>query len=227
MRSAMLIIITWLQLVSAIVHGQGKEMLIEQIAGKKVIRENFDKNGDLQGKQLFIIGELKREGETYRVHVVVELYDENGQLDEKYTTSYRCNPNQFDVLLNVFPFADPGDEKIKVDVTSEDFKQLYDLQSDSELKDIHLKMSIESGVLSFFGTKTQVTIKDRKRKTENGKITISSKAVVEAYMMGIKIKTINYSVEEDLTKDLLLQYQKFMEDDGAYFTMTFEQNTKD
>lgn len=227
MRSALLIIITSLQLVPAIVSGQEKEMLIEQIAGKKIVRENFDKDGKRQGMQIFLTGELKQESETYTVQVVVELYDEDDQIDEKYTTTYRCNPQEFDVLLNVFPFTDPGNEKVKVDVTSEDFKQLYDLQSGGELKDIHLKMSIESGVLSFFGSKSLVTLKNRKQKSENGMITIRSKAIVEAYMMGLKIKTIKYSVEEYLTENLVLQRQKFTEDDGAYFTMTYEQNTKE
>merc|ERR1712054_258686 len=83
--------------------------------------------------QIFLTRELKRESETYTVEVLVELYDENNQLDEKYTTTYKCNPREFDVLVNVFPFTDPGDEKIKVDVTSEDFKQLYDLQSSGKL----------------------------------------------------------------------------------------------
>lgn len=222
MRSALFTILILITLIRTTVYGQGKEMFIEQIAGKKIVRENFDKNGNLQGKQLFIIGELQREGETYKVDVVTELYNKSGELDEKYSTTYKCSPKDFDVLLNVFPFTDPSDEKIKVDVTSEDFQQLYELDKGEELKDIHLKMSIESGVLSFFGSKTQVTIKNRTRKTENGKITISSKAVVEAYMMGIKIKTINYSVEENLTKDLVLQYQKFSGDDGAYFTMQYD-----
>jgi hypothetical protein len=212
---------TFLQLAPFISHGQEKEMLIEQIAGKKIERENFDKNGQLLGKQKFIIGELSQAGETYKVEVVTELYNEKGQLNEKYTTTFQCNPKELDVLLNVFPFSDPDDEQIKVEVISEDFKQLYDLQSNEELKDIHLKMSIESGLLSFFGSKSLVTIKNRNRKTENGKINISSNAVVEAYIMGIKIKTINYTVEEYLTESYVLLRQKFTEDDGAYFTMGY------
>lgn len=222
MRSALFTILILITLIRTTVYGQGKEMFIEQIAGKKIVRENFDKNGDLQGKQIFLIGKLIQDAGIYKVNVVTELYNKSGELDEKYSTTYKCSPKDFDVLLNVFPFTDPSDEKIKVDVTSEDFQQLYELDKGEELKDIHLKMSIESGVLSFFGSKTQVTIKNRTRKTENAKITISSKAVVEAYMMGIKIKTINYSVEENLTKDLVLQYQKFTEDDGAYFTMKYD-----
>ncbi len=221
MRSAFLIIITCFQLVPGILHGQGKEMLIEQIAGKKIVRKNFDKNGDIQGKQIFIIGELKQKGDTYKLDVVTELYDEDGQLDEKYTTTYQCNPDEFDVLLNVFPFADPEDEKVKVDVTSEDFNQLYNLQNGGELKDIHLKMTIESGVLGFFGSKSLVTLKNRKKKVVNQSVKINSKVVIDAYMMGFKIKTINYSVEEYLTEKFVLQRQKFTEDDGAYFTMEY------
>lgn len=222
MLRILFIVTVCLHLMPAIVHGQGKKMLIEQIAGRKIVRENFDKDGNLQGKQIFVIGELKREGESYKVNVLTELYNEKGQISEKYSTKYICNPKEFDVLLNIFPFADPSDEKVKVDVTSEDFKQLYDLQSGGELKDIHLKMSVESGALSFFGSKSLVTLKNRKTKTKNGQITITSSAVIEAYLMGFKIKTINYSVEEYLTERFVLQHQKFTEDDGAYFTMKYD-----
>lgn len=197
-------------------------MFIEQIAGKKIVREDFDKNGDLQGKQIFLPGELKKAGEAYTIDVITELYDENGRLTEKYTTTYQCKPNEFDVLLNVFPFTDPDDEKIKVDVTSEDFQQLYQLGKGEELKDIHLKVSVESGVLSFFGSKSLVTIKNRKKEIVDQSIKIRSEAVIEAYMMGIRIKTINYVVEEYLTDDFVLQCQQFTEDDGAWFTMKYD-----
>jgi hypothetical protein len=46
-------------------------------------------------------------------------------------------------------------------------------------------------------------------------------------MMGIRIKTINYVVEEYLTNDFVLQRQQFTEDDGAWFTMKYEQNAKE
>lgn len=227
MRSALLTLIACLQIVPAILYGQEKEMFIEQIAQKRIVRENYDQNGDLQGKQIFLTGELEQQGKTYRIKVITELYDESGRLTEKYTTTYQCNPNEFDVLLNVFPFTDPDDEKIKVDVTSEDFQQLYQLGKGEELKEIHLKMSVESGVLSFFGSKSLVTIKNRKKEVVDQSVKISSEAVIEAYMMGIRIKTINYVVEEYLTNDFVLQRQQFTEDDGAWFTMKYEQNAKE
>ena len=227
MRKASLTILICLQMISALLYGQEKEMFIEQIAGRKIVRENFDKNGDLKGKQIFIIGALKQDGETYKVDIVTEMYDEDGQLDEKYTTTYRCNPNAFDVLLNVFPFTDPNNKKIKIEVTSADFQQLYELSKGEKLNDLHLKMSVESGVLSFFGSKSLVTLKNRKKKVVNQSVKIRSEAVIEAYVMGIRIKTLNYVVEEYLTTDFVLQRQRFTENDGAYFTMNYEQNPKE
>lgn len=222
MRSVLFTILILITLIRTTVYGQGKEMFIEQIAGKKIVRENFDKNGDLQGKQIFLIGKLIQDAGIYKVDVVTELYNKSGELDEKYSTTYKCSPKDFDVLLNVFPFTDPNDKKIKVDVTSKDFKQLYEIGNDEDLKDIHLKMRVESGLLSFFGSKSLITIKDRERKLVNTSIIINSKVVIVAYMMGIKIKTIKYRIEEYLTGNFILQHQKFTEDDGAYFTMEYE-----
>nr|WKN38638.1 hypothetical protein K4G66_07970 [Tunicatimonas sp. TK19036] len=221
-KTALMTIISGLQLMPVILYGQQNEMFIEQIAGRKIVRENFDQNGQRQGKQVFSIGELMQEDNTYEVDVIAELYDENEQLEDKYTTTYQCNPDELDILINVFPFADPNEEKIKVDITSEDFRQLYDLQSGEQLKDIHLKMSVESGVLSFFGSKSRVTIKNRRKKSVDEQVKISSDAVINAYLMGIKIKTINYSIEEYLTRNFVLQRQKFTEDDASHFIMNYD-----
>ena len=199
-------------------------MFIEQIANKRIVRENFDQNGGLLGKQVFFTGELEQEGKNYLIKVITELYDASSQLTEKYTTTYQCKRNEFEVLLNVFPFTDPNDEKIRVDVTSEDFQRLYELGKGVALIDIQLKMSVESGMLSFFGSKSLVTIKNRKKEVEDQSIKISSEAVIEAYIMGIRIKTIIYVVEEYLTENFVLQRQKFTEDNGAYFTMKYYDN---
>lgn len=74
-----------------------------------------------------------------------------GSIGQKVLTD--ATVPEFDVLLNVFHFTDPDDAKIKVDFTSEDFQQLYELGKGEELIDIHLKMNVESDVLSFFGSK--------------------------------------------------------------------------
>ncbi|MEZ5489247.1 MAG: hypothetical protein R3F50_02900 [Gammaproteobacteria bacterium] len=53
---------------------------------------------------------------------------------------------------------------------------------------------------------------------------IRSEAVFKAYMMGIRIRTINYVVEEILTNDFVLRRQQFTEEDGDWFTMEYGQN---
>lgn len=224
MRNTLLALVTLLQLAPSHLFGQGKEMFIEQIAGKKIVRKDFGKSGEQKGKQVFTIGELERKDNIYEVAVVVKFYDIENELEKKYTTSYKCNPYEFDVLVNVFPFSDPNDAKIKVDVTSKDFQQLYELNGQERLKDIHLKMSVESGVLNFFGSKNLVTLKDREKKMENGEIKVTSTVIIEAYLMGLKIKTIRYSVEEYLTWGFVLKQQTFKAKNGSYFTMNYKFN---
>lgn len=224
MHRAVFFLLAFLQLSPAISHGQDNAMLIEQIAQKRIVREYFDQYGSLQNKQIFYTGKLEQEGDAYQIDVVAELYDEYGQLTEKYTTTYQCNPDDFNILVNVFPFADLDDETIKVDVTSDDFQQLYDLGRGDELEDIHLTMSIKSGWLSFFGSRSQVTIRNRNTEILGESIKIHSEAVIKAYMIGIRIRTINYVVQELLTNDFVLQRQQFTEEDGDWFTMEYGQN---
>lgn len=221
-RNTFIIFVALIQVTSITAYGQNKKMLIEQIAGKRIVRQNFDRNGDLQSKQIFLTGELEQVDKNFRIEVITELYDERGQFIEKYSTSYQCNPKEYDVLLNVFPFTDPSDEKIKVEVTSKDFQQLYELGQNKELEDIHLKMTVESGALSFFGSKSLLTLRNRKMEITDQSVKITGEAVVKIYMIGIRVKMINYIIEENLNEDFVLQRQKFTKDDGAWFTMIYD-----
>ncbi|HNP94367.1 MAG TPA: hypothetical protein PKJ63_02020 [Cyclobacteriaceae bacterium] len=219
-RTWLIIAVCFLAVTS--MFGQNKEMFIEQIAGKTVTRENFDKEGKLKNTQIFLIGELQRKNDVYKVQVTTKLYDENNEMKKKYTTSYWCEPNEFDVLINVFPFANPNKVETKVVITSKDFRQLYDLSGGDKLKDIHLKLSVESGVLNFLGSKNLVTIRDRQQeKMESGEVRVYSNARIEAYLLGLKIKTISYSVEEYLIGNSTLEQQIFKEKNGSYFTMNY------
>jgi len=83
-------------------------------------------------------------------------------------------------------------------------------------------LSVESGVLNFLGSKNLVTIKDRKQeRMESGEVRVFSNARIEAYLLGLKIKTISYSVEEYLTGNSTLKQQIFKEKNGSYFTMNY------
>jgi hypothetical protein len=57
-------------------------MLIEQVAGRQIIRENYDKDGKQTGKQIFQVGQLVKKQDEYNIEVLVELYDEKLKLTD-------------------------------------------------------------------------------------------------------------------------------------------------
>ncbi|WP_370099790.1 hypothetical protein [Xanthomarina gelatinilytica] len=208
--------IVLITLFSITMTGQ-TEMLIGQISGRVVIRENFDKEGDFLNKQTFEAGETIKENGYYEIKVVTELFDKNKQSTDKYTTTYRCEPDDANVMIMVFPFSKPKSKETEINTISENFKKLYDLQN---LKDIKLEMSFDSGLLNFFGSKSIIKIYDR--KLEDGKNTIKSKINIKAYAWGIRIKQLNYTVIEKLNEKGLLTFQKFSEADNSYFTINYK-----
>jgi hypothetical protein len=193
------------------------EMLIGQISGRVVVRENFDEDGDFLNKQTFEAGKTKRKNEYYEIEVITELFDKDKQSTDKYTTTYRCKPDEASIMVMAFPFSNPKSKETEINTTSANFKELYDLEN---LANIELEMSFDSGLLNFFGSKS--TIKIYNRKLDSNKNNIKSKINIKAYALGIRIKQLNYNVIEKLNENGLLTFQKFTEEDNSYFTMTYK-----
>jgi len=199
---------------------QEKAMLIEQIEGKKITRETFDKKGKLIGKQIFTAGKMTRSGGNFFINIKTELYDKSQKLEETYTTSYECRPGEADVLLSVFAI-NPKKRKVKVSVKSGDFKKLYALGANDMVRNMSLTMYVESGILNFLGSKNNVAVTNRVLTKENNNLKITEKISIKAYLMGIRVRTINYDVTEYLMLSGLLQKQVFRQTNGDYFTVTY------
>ncbi len=197
------------------------KMLIGQLSDRVVVRENFDKNGDFLNKQTFKAGKIKESTGFYEIIVVTELFDENGTSTEKYTTTYRCKPNESSVMVMAFPFSNPKSKETDISTVSKNFKELYDL---ANLEDVELEMSFDSGLLNFFGSNSKIKIYDRVLESNGNGKTIKSKINIKAYAFGIRIKQLDYVASEKLTSENLLSFQKFTEEDGSYFTMTYKNN---
>lgn len=187
--------------------------------GRTVIRENFNKKGGLLNKQTFDVGQVKKENDYYIIQLVTKLFDKSGKFINKYATSYRCSPNESSVMVMVFPFSNPKSKKTEINTTSKNFKELYDLDN---LLDVEMEINFDSGLLNFFGSKSTIKIYDRFLESGTNGKKIKSKLRVKAYALGIRIKEFNYSVIEKLTDKGLLSFQKLMEEDGRYFTMTYK-----
>jgi hypothetical protein len=120
-------------------------------------------------------------------------------------------------MVMAFPFSNPKLKETEINTTSENFKELYDLEN---LEEIELEMSFDSGLLIFFGSKSIIKIYDR--TLESNKHDNNSKINIKAYAWGIRIKQLNYTVNEKLNENGLLTFQKFTEEDNSYFTMTYK-----
>jgi len=195
------------------------EMLIRQLSERTVVRENFDINGKLINNQTFEIGNVTETEKYYEIEVVTELFDESGKSTDKYTTSYRCKPEESSTIVMVFPFYNPKKMATEINTTSKSFKELYDLNN---LDDIELEINFDSGLLNFFGSKSKIKIYNRNLVTDDTTKTIRSKLTAKAYALGIRIKQFEYTVVEKLNNKNLLSFQKFTEEDGSYFTMTYK-----
>ena len=214
MRSRIFIVL--IILFSITMTGQ-TEMLIGQISGRVVVRENFDEEGSFLNKQTFEAGETIKKNGYYEIEVVTELFDKDKKSTDKYTTTYRCKPDEASVMVMAFPFSNPKSKETEINTTSKNFKELYDLKN---LENIDLEMSFDSGLLNFFGSKSVIKIYDR--KLDSNKTNIKSKINIKAYALGIRIKQLNYSVIEKLNNNGLLTFQKFTEEDNSYFTMNYK-----
>ena len=193
------------------------EMLIGQISGRSIVRENFDEEGAFLNKQTFEAGETIKKNGYYEIKVVTELFDKDKKSTDKYTTTYRCKPDDASIMVMAFPFSNPKSKETEINTISGNFKELYDLEN---LEDIKLEMSFDSGLLNFFGSKSIIKIYDR--TLESNKNDINSKINIKAYAWGIRIKQLNYTVNEKLNENGLLTFQKFTEEDNSYFTMTYK-----
>lgn len=194
-------------------------MFLEQIEGKTIIRENYNDKGDFLNKQFFEAGKITKTKDYYEIKVTTELYDKNNILQEKYITTYKCVPEKFSVVLFVFPFANPKSKETEISTKSVNFKELYNIE---KLATVDLEINFDSGLLNFFGSKSTIKIYDRKKQINTKSVIITSKIRIKAYAFGIRIKQLNYLLTEKLNINGLLTYQKFVENDGSYFTLEYK-----
>lgn len=195
------------------------QMLIGQISGRLVVRENFDEEGAFLNKQTFEADEAIKKNGYYEIEVITELFDKNKKSTDKYVTTYRCKPDEASIMVIAFPFSNPKSKETQINTISKNFKELYDLEN---LEDIELEMSFDSGLLNFFGSKSMIKVYNRELEVGLDYSHITSKINIKAYAMGIRIKQLNYTVNEKLNDDGLLTFQKFTEEDSSYFAMTYK-----
>lgn len=205
-----------------ICNGQ-ENMLIEQIADKDIVRTSYNRAGDLISKQKFNISSLNTVKGYLSVKIKVLLFDEKEKLTDSYTTVYVCKPNESNVLITVFPFAKKNHAEYVIEASSPEFKDLYDFPDNTEkLSDLSLDMSVKSGLLGFLGSKNRISIRNRRIEMKSGNYILTSDLILDAFLWGIRVKSLRYQVTERLDPENSLISQKFKNEDGSYFLITYK-----
>lgn len=193
-------------------------MLIEQLSGRTVIRENFDSDGNIVSKQHFQIGEIQQSQGMYEIEINVELFNENGEFENKYSTFFQCDYDEVSIMVVIIPFLNPKSKKTIVNSKSANFVKLYNFDN---LEDIEVEISFESGFLKVFGSKSIIRLYNRTFLSEAGKYEIQSKLSIKAYAFGLRVKNLDYEVVEIFENNNLLISQIFINSDGSYFSMRY------
>ncbi len=206
---------------------QGQEnMLIEQIAGRDIVRTSYNEADDQISKQKFHISNLDTVKGYLSVEIRVLLFDEKEKLTDSYTTVYVCKPDESNVLVTVFPFALKNDAEYAIEASSPGFKELYDFSDNAKkLSDLSLEMSVKSGLLGFFGSRNRISIRNRNLEMKSGNYILTSDLILDAFLWGIRVKSIQYHVTEKLSAKRWLTEQKFRNEDGSYFLINYNEGT--
>jgi uncharacterized protein DUF3108 len=194
-------------------------MLIFQVDGNRYMRKNFDKNGKLKNYQTIEVGKTKAEGDKIEAKMTVITYEVDGTLKDASQSNLVCNPKTKQVLMGIFPFAG-GKSKKSLVVEMDDGEIMYpsNWRQFSELKDFNFSLNFSGGAAGFFGTKSDVSISNRKVMKLKDIFGVSGKLTMKAYVLGIRIAKIEYDFYEEIDVEKGIISQKFTEKDGDYFT---------
>lgn len=203
-----------------------KQMFMFQIDGNNYEKKSYDKKGKLKSSQVFKVGKVKKKQEKYTMPLKVYAYDKHGKLKDSAKTEYTCKPSNHQILMNVFPFAEYSANKtVKIELSSDNEFYPAKWGAGKEIQEISFELSLEGGVLGAFGTSSKIKIYDRKITTYDSvsnTYTITAKMQIKAYIFGVRMDTIEFTIEETVhpQKGIIKQY--FKESTGEYFTIKLQ-----
>ncbi len=196
-------------------------MLISQIDSNRYYRKNFDGNDKLISYQSIEVGSLKKDDQKIEAKLTVVTYDADDNMKGASQTVITCDPEASEVMMGIFPFAGGATNKsLKIELPKSGALYPAGWREKEVLGDYTFQMKFEGGAAGFFGTESSVEFSDRKVSQQgNGVFRISGEMTLKAYVLGIRISTINYDYSEDFEKEAGIVWQKFTEGNGNYFTV--------
>lgn len=198
-----------------------KQMFMFQVDGNNYTKKSYNNKNELISSQIFKVGEIKNEEGLRTMKLKVYSYDKNNKLKDSAEIKYTCKPSVGEIFMNVIPFAEYSVNKIvKIELGSNDTFYPTTWQIGKEMDDISFSLSLEGGVLGTFGSSSKNRIYDRKitaYDTLKNTYTITSNIEIKTYMFGLRMDTIEYTLEETIHPQKGIVKQYFKESTGEYF----------
>jgi hypothetical protein len=218
-------IVIWLFLFQFGIHfpvlGQGEDgMLIFQLDGNRYMRKNFNKENELSNYQTIEVGNVNNKDGKIEAKMTIITYDKDGTLEDASQTNLVCTPESKQVLMGIFPFAGTKSKRSMV-AKMDNGAILYpaNWRKLKELADFNFNLDFKGGAVGFFGTKSTISIKNRKVMPLENSFGVQGDMVIEAYVIGINVSTIKYKFFEEIDIQKGIVRQKFTENNGNYFTI--------
>lgn len=195
-------------------------MLIFQIDGNRYMRKNFNKENELQTYQTIEVGRTTSNNGNIETKMTVITYEKDGTLKDASQTNLICSPDLRQVLLGVFPFAGNKSKRSMI-VKMNKGAILYptDWTALEQLEDFIFSLNFKGGAVGFFGTKSEISITNRKVMPLEKTFGVSGEISIKAFVLGIKVSTIRYDFFEEIDVQRGIVQQKYTEDNGGYFTL--------
>ena len=210
-----------------IIAQENKQMYMFQIEGNNYIKKSYDKGSGFKGSQIFKVGKIEKEKEKLSMAWKMYSYDKNNHLIDSAVANYYCKPAAGEVLMNIIPFTEFGTNRtVKIELNSGNRIYPSTWLINKPLSDILLSISFEEGVLAKFGTNSKIRIYDRiisaYDKLKNT-FTIIAKVEVLAYVFGIRIRRLEFALEETMHPKKGMVKQFFKGVAGDFFTINLKQ----
>jgi hypothetical protein len=202
-------------------------MLLPLIEGNRYELKKYDKKGSLESYKILRIGKIQKDNQDFRVEIIAYNYNDKVTPQDSVRTRLECSNSAENMVMSILAFlANSGDGRVKLEITSNEELFPSELSKNKKLKDVYMEIKVEEGVLSFFGAKSKIAIRNRKlnlmnppdlesKKAERYRLT--SKLLIKVYALGITFKNIVYNVEEVVDIDKGLVSQVLKQSNGSYF----------
>lgn len=177
--------------------------LMEALAGASYERRVYDKSGRLVKRQVLKVGDLVRDANDpalVAVPVAVTTYDARGAAVGTAKVEWRCDEESAAMLMTaaIYTGAD-RDLKIFLDMSSAPIVYPRSVVGTQKLKDIHATIKVTSGFLRLLGTRTKLSLIDRKARAlesadfpdDSQPYLITSRILARIVILGIPIKRIH------------------------------------